>query len=286
MTSSIITADVLECLRALPVVKALWCSDDGRFLLLQGDCLEILPHLPTVDAVIVDPPYSSGGQFRGDRVRNPSSKYIQSDSISTERSEFTGDNRDQRSFLVWMTMWMSLLLRISRMGAVAMVFTDWRQLPTISDAVQCGGWVWRNIVTWWKPGIRMQRGRFSSSSEYVIYCSNGIPIPGEESPQNVLSVSPVGGDDKVHMAEKPVDLLCVLVGVTPIGATVIDPFMGSGTTGVACVRTGRRFIGIEIDEKYFQVAVERIKRELAQVRLPLEAPKKEEQTGIKFEVVK
>jgi site-specific DNA-methyltransferase (adenine-specific) len=236
-----------------------------------GDCLEVMKSIPagSVDAVITDPPYSSGGQFRGDRSMKPSTKYIQTDSVFTERSEFTGDNRDQRAFLVWATMWLSQLLRISKPGAVAMVFTDWRQLPTVTDAVQCGGWVWRNIVTWWKPGIRMQRGRFSSSAEYVVYCSNGVPNPGKESPQNVLSIQPVGGDDKTHMAEKPVDLIKTIIGVTPAGATILDPFMGSGTTGVACVQTGRNFIGIEIDPGYFKIAEKRIHDAQLQMRLEI-----------------
>jgi DNA modification methylase len=53
----------------------------------------------------------------------------------------------------------------------------------------------------------------------------------------------------------------------PEGGTVLDPYMGSGTTGVACIRTGRNFIGVEKDEKYFEIAAERIRRELVQERL-------------------
>jgi len=217
--------------------------------IICGDCLEVMKGIPdgVIDAVITDPPYSSGGQFRGDRSLKPSLKYVQTDSIETERSEFTGDNRDQRAFLAWSTMWLSQLHRISKPGAVGMIFTDWRQLPTVTDAVQCGGWIWRNIVTWWKPGIRMQRGRFSSSAEYVVYCSKGIPSPGECSPQNVLSVRPVGGKDKAHIAEKPIGLLSILAGATPTGATILDPFLGSGTTAKACKLTRRHFIGIEIN---------------------------------------
>jgi site-specific DNA-methyltransferase (adenine-specific) len=234
-----------------------------------GDCLEYMRTMPagSVDAVITDPPYSSGGQFRGDRSAAPSLKYIQTTSVFTERAEFSGDNRDQRAFLTWATMWLSQSLRISKPGAVAMIFTDWRQLPTVTDAVQCGGWVWRNIVTWWKPGIRMQRGRFSSSAEYVVYCSSGVPTPGEKSPQNVLSIQPVGGENKEHLAEKPVELLRALIGATPAEATIFDPFMGSGTTGVACVQLGRNFIGCEIDPKYYAIAERRIHEATLQPQL-------------------
>jgi site-specific DNA-methyltransferase (adenine-specific) len=211
----------------------------GDATLYLGDCLEVLQGIDSVDAVITDPPYSSGGQFRGDRTQKTSVKYIQSDSQSTNREEFSGDNRDQRAFLAWSTMWFGRLHQIARPGAILCAFTDWRQLPTMTDAVQCGGWVWRNIVTWWKPGVRMQRGRFSSSAEYVVYASKGVPSEGEKSPQNVLSFAPVSGEEKQHIAEKPDSLLQELIGVTTLGATVIDPFMGSGTTGAACAKLGR-----------------------------------------------
>ena len=245
---------------------------DETVTLYYGDCLEVMRELPDgcVDGLITDPPYSSGGMFRGDRTQKASTKYVQTDSEITCRNEFGGDNRDQRAFLSWAGIWMGIVLRKSKSGAVACVFTDWRQLPTMTDAVQIGGWVWRNIVTWWKPGIRMQRGRFSSSCEYVVYASAGIPSEGECSPQNVLRISSVNGEDKSHIAEKPVDLLQAILGVTPRASTILDPFMGSGTTGVACVKTGRRFIGIEIDEGYCAIAKRRILAEKAQGKLALE----------------
>lgn len=255
----------------------------GDCTLYQGDCLDIIPALEKIDAVVTDPPYSSGGQFRGDRTQKTSTKYIQSGSVLTCFDEFSGDNRDQRAFLAWSTMWFTKLLSVSKPGAVLCVFTDWRQLPTMTDAVQCGGWVWKNIVTWWKPGIRMQRGRFSLSSEYIIYASHGVPTEGEKSPQNVLSLAPVDGETKQHIAQKPIWLLANILGVTELGATVIDPFMGSGTTGVACVQLGRKFIGIEIEPTYFDIACKRIDEATRQGRLFDDPPPKAVQESIEFE---
>jgi site-specific DNA-methyltransferase (adenine-specific) len=232
----------------------------GDATLYLGDALEILPTITGVDAFLLDPPYSSGGQFRGDRTAKTSAKYIQTGSEFTCRVEFAGDNRDQRAFLAWSALWFGYMLKASNPGATVCAFTDWRQLPTMTDAIQAGGWVWRNLVTWWKPGIRMQRGRFSSSSEYIVYASNGVPIEGERSPQNVLQYAPVGGDDKEHIAEKPVRLLHDLLGVTLPDGVVCDPFMGGGSTGVACVQTGRRFIGLEIDPFHFETALRRIEQ--------------------------
>lgn len=232
----------------------------GDCLLYNGDALEIIPRLSGIDAVVTDPPYSSGGAFRSDRTKDTSEKYQQS-GVQTKGiyGEFSGDNRDQRAFLLWCTLWLSLCLRASKPGAVFLGFTDWRQLPTFTDAVQCGGWVWRNVATWWKPGVRMQKGRFSSSSEFIVYASKGGLAGGEKSIQNVLQFPPKLGKDKRHIAEKPMALMETILGLTPgPGDLVLDPFMGSGTTGEACLNTGRRFIGIEMDRMHFERACERI----------------------------
>lgn len=228
--------------------------------LILGDCLKAMIDMPdgTFDAVITDPPYSSGGQFRGDRNQATSTKYVQTDSLDTCRNEFSGDNRDQRSFLLWCTLWMTEAHRITKPGGIIVCFTDWRQLPTMTDAIQCGGWVWRNMGTWWKPGVRMQRGRFSSSSEYVVYGSRGVPSEGERSPQNVFSCAPVGGEEKEHIAEKPEAVMDWILGLVPNGGMVLDPFMGSGTTGVSCVRNRLPFVGVEMDSGSFSTAERRI----------------------------
>lgn len=257
----------------------------GNATLYLGDCLEVLPTIKSIDTVITDPPYSSGGMMRGDRIQKTSNKYVQSGDGDTCRIDFTGDNRDQRAFLAWATMWLSCLHKNATDGAVCMVFTDWRQLPTVTDAVQCGGWVWRNLVTWWKPGVRMQRGRFSSSSEYVVYASRGVPADGEKSPQNVIQFQPVPGSEKEHIAEKPVDLLKSLVGVTRKASSICDPFMGSGTTGVAAIEMGRKFIGCELDPYHFAIACRRIEDAQKQAQLfpPEPAPPKPEQATLNLE---
>jgi site-specific DNA-methyltransferase (adenine-specific) len=236
-----------------------------------GDSVEIMRGMDggSIDAVVTDPPYSSGGQFRGDRMANPSLKYIQSSSVDTFKLPFTGDNRDQRGFLIWCSIWMGEARRVCKPGGLIACFTDWRQLPTLTDALQCGGWVWRGIATWWKPGIRMQRGRFSLSAEYVVFGSNGEWAEGEKSPQNVFSCAPVSGDEKEHIAEKPISVLNWIVGVTPAGSKVLDPFMGSGTTGISCIQLGRDFIGCEIDPFGYDVAQKRIEAAQSQMVMPL-----------------
>lgn len=213
----------------------------------------------SIDAVITDPPYSSGGQFRGDRAQSTITKYVQTDSIDTCRNPFSGDNRDQRSFLSWCSMWMAQAQRITKVGGIIICFTDWRQLPTITDAIQCGGWVWRGIGTWWKPGIRMQRGRFSASAEYVVYGSNGPVTPGKGSPQNVFQCSPISGSDKEHIAEKPIDVFKWVLSLVPEASIVLDPFIGSGALAIAASQEGHNYIGIEIDKGNCDIAEERLR---------------------------
>jgi site-specific DNA-methyltransferase (adenine-specific) len=241
----------------------------GDHVLYRGDSLEVLADLApgSVAGFLTDPPYSSGGQFRGDRNQKTSTKYVNTDSVEGCRIEFSGDNKDQRSFLAWSCLAFGMMHRAAKDGATLCTFTDWRQLPTMTDAIQGGGWIWRNLITWWKPGCRMQRGRFSASAEYVLYGSKGVPTPGEFSPQNVLRHAPVPGKTKSHIAEKPAALLVDLLGVSMPGDVIVDPFMGSGSTGVACSSTGRKFIGIEMDERAFEQACRNVHR--ASRRVPL-----------------
>ena len=239
----------------------------GDATLYHGDCLEILPTLPKVDAVITDPPYSSGGQFRGDRAQDTRVKYVRSDSWNKSLPEFSGDTRDQRSFHFWASLWASAARQLTNPSGVACFFTDWRQLPVSTDYLQSGGWVWRGVVPWAKPTYRPQMGRFGAQCEYVIWGSNG-PLPVEREveclPGFFNHASP---HDRQHITEKPEGLLQDIVKIVPQGQAVLDPFMGSGTTGVACAQLGRKFIGIEIERKYFDIACERIDNAYRQKRM-------------------
>lgn len=242
----------------------------GDAMFYHGDCLDILPFLleNSVDGVVTDPPYSSGGQFRSDRAKSTINKYVQTGTPQTKRENFTGDNRDQRSFFAWSTLWMTATTHITNPGGILCCFSDWRQVPVMSDSIQAGGWTWRNLCTWWKPGCRMQKGRFSSSAEFVLYATNGPhSSDGRSSPQNVIMVATLMGDKKEHIAEKPIDVIKWACSVVRPAGTILDPFMGSGTTAIACHRTNRKFIGIEKEKKYFNIAIERYRNEIKQLRL-------------------
>jgi len=108
----------------------------------NGNCLPILTSMPSesVDAVITDPPYCSGGASAKLRTtQDPTKKYQNSGTIRTYPT-FPGDNRDQRSFGMWATLWLEQCYRVARESAHCLVFTDWRQLPVMTDAIQAAGW--------------------------------------------------------------------------------------------------------------------------------------------------
>lgn len=221
----------------------------------HGDCFDVLHDLSGIGAVVTDPPYSSGGAFRGDRAMQTTSKYVNSDTAAY-RPEFAGDNRDQRSFLAWSSMWLNASRKASVPGAVLASFIDWRQLPVLTDAVQAGGWTWRSIATWWKPGCRMQKGRFSHSAEYVVYATNGPALDAAPGAQNVFACKVDG--DRDHIAQKPAEVMRWVLQVVPRGAVVLDPFMGSGSTLVAAKTHGSKAIGVEVDERYCEIAARRL----------------------------
>ena len=227
-------------------------------LLFQGDALALLRLLPDacVDALITDGPYSSGGMVRGDRMSKTTDKYTSSDSSNRALHDFTGDNRDQRGFAYWTALWLSECLRVTKPGAPALLFSDWRQVPITTDALQAGGFVWRGIAPWHKPSSRPQRGRFTAACEYVVWGSNGpMPVEGDCLP-GFYECSPPR--DREHTTQKPLELMLELVKICPLGGVVLDPFAGSGTTGVAAALSGRRFIGFELSPKIAASARARI----------------------------
>lgn len=236
--------------------RGLHYSDD-RVTLFHHEALSVLTTMDSasVDAVITDPPYSSGGQYRGDRVQPTAVKYR---ARGDQLPDFGGDNRDQRSYGYWCTLWLTQCLRVAKPGAVLVMSTDWRQLPTVTDVVQAGGWVWRGVLAWAKPDPRPQKGRPRQACEFFVWGTNGPrEIDGECLPGWWLVAAP---RQRHHQTEKPLAIYRDLVRLAPPGGVVLDPFAGSGTTGVAALIEGRRFIGIEVGDELVDVAAGRLRK--------------------------
>lgn len=227
------------------------------------DCMEGLAAIPdnSVDLVLTDPPYSSGGAFSGDRRSRTGVKYTDVDANgAVTLPDFSGDNMDQRGFMEFTRQVFAKCREKTKPEGVIAVFIDWRNLPALCDSLQAAGWVWRGVAAWHKPSARPQKGRFRNEFEFIVWGSNG-PLPFERGIgclPGYYKYTTVAAKDRQHQTEKPLQLIEDLLEIVPKGATVLDPFIGSGTTAAACLRTGRNYIGFELSKEYHAIAQQRV----------------------------
>jgi site-specific DNA-methyltransferase (adenine-specific) len=212
----------------------------GNSSLFCGDCIELLRAIPpkSVDAVVVDPPYFQGVNHNG---------------IRSER----GDLNISKPFFSQFFAGLSLVCKEER---AVYVFCDWRSngffMETMSDYFEV-----RNSLVWLKhPGTGFY---YQNSYETILFhCNSGRRMPLSNVLTGIRSFNggaKVTNGKKVHPTQKPVELIERLItDSTMPDMTVLDPMMGSGTTGIACIKTGQKFIGIEIQRKYFDLACKRI----------------------------
>lgn len=216
----------------MTAIKDRWQSDDGAVTLLLGDCLQILPTLDGIDAVVTDPPYGIGFSSQPTRYQRANGM----------KAVTWDDAKPELAFLVAM------------------------QVPTVIwggnhfALPQSRGWL-----------LWVKSGNASSMSDAELAWTS-LDMNVRVFHKTVKSASLEKNlQAKPHPTQKPVALIVWCLSFLPCGL-VADPYMGSGTTGVACIRTGRRFIGIEIEPKYFEIAKRRCIAELE--RFPLLEPKK------------
>jgi len=233
------------------VIEPTYQSPDGAVTLYLGDCLAVLPTLAagSLDCVVTDPPYAIPTMVASGR-HNTSNL----GDLSLIESVFRG------LFIEWLRL-------IGDAGRV-FIFCDGTSYPVLFRAMY--GRMNTAVLVWDKGQIGMGR-EFRKSHELVLHgWQEKTPIFTDGIGRaDVLTYSPIHNTRRQHPAEKPLSLICDLLRVC--GPTILDPFMGSGTTAVACVQTGRRFIGIEIDPTYYAIAERRIRDAMAQLRLPMEA---------------
>lgn len=235
----------------------------NKFLnqIILGDSLEILKKIPdnTIDAVITDPPYCSGGRGISEKTKLPKTKY--NNSSGTYRPDFAGDAKDQRLWLHWCILWINECQRILKPGGYFLMFSDWRQLPAATDAMQMGEISWRGIVTWDKGrGSRApHKGYFRHQCEYIVWGTKGqcrkIDYAG---PFDGCFSFPIKQSDKFHLTGKPTALMEKLVQIVPKGGVIVDPFAGSGTTLVAAKLHEINYIGCEKTLDYYNIARKRL----------------------------
>lgn len=230
--------------------------------MIQGDCLDLMGTMSeaTFDAVITDPPYASGGSVMSCKS-DPRGKY----NLSQSFPSFLNDTHDQRIHMLWTVHWLTLALRLTHPGGWLMVFSDWRQLPLVSDAMQWSGWTWRGVVVWDKTeGSRPTPGMFRPQCEYILYATNGSRTPGPRCFPAGIFRSPIPAKDKrFHMTGKPVALMEHLMTVLPEHSRILDPFAGSGSTLAAAQNLGHTATGIELSPEYYRIACSRLGLALA-----------------------
>ena len=151
---------------------------------------------------------------------------------------FDGDAKDQRSWTRWAAEWLYEARRVCKSGAPVCMFIDWWQLPAATDALQWAGWIWRGTAVWDKGNSRPQKGRFRQQAEYIVWGSNG-DMPISRPVPCLPGVFKYGNpQSRIHLTEKPLQLMRDIVKITEPGGHILDPFAGSGTTVLAAVQEG------------------------------------------------
>lgn len=236
----------------------------GDATLYLGDCLEILPTLGRVDAVVTDPPYGIGW----DRERESMSAGIRKD--GTRRPDPTWKTgKEAKGYPVgdWdKKLPAHLIDAILQAGDDCIIWGgNYYNLP------QTGGWLI------WDKGTTMP----SLSKCEMAWTS----MLGHTEIAHILwaGYKKAEPTDREHPTQKPISLMSWCIGFLPDSETILDPFMGSGTTGIACMNLGRKFIGIEIEPKFFDIACRRI--EDAWINRPrlFDDEKAEPKQGVFFE---
>jgi len=225
---------------------------DG-WTLYNADCLDVLPTLTGVDAVVTDPPYGTGGW----------------------RRQNTGAGSDPSGTLVieaWDDGAVDWLAALPPDVRVVCAFWPAARTRLLLQAAEAAGLDKHRCVYLRKPDPKpMPGGRIKWSVEpiWVLSRAGVVMVGGDDMVEATTPRLGRDGEATGHPYQKPLRALTWLLEKFPDAGVVADPFMGSGTTGVACLQTGRRFIGIEIDEGYFDVAVRRIEAAAMQQRLDL-----------------
>ncbi len=245
----------MKCFRC-----ATWpCECADGITLIQGDATKLLPQIESpIHAVITDPPYSTGGATPRERTSQSGRAKYQNSETSRRYPEFAGDHRDQRSYLAWCALWLAECCRLAADESPVAVWTDWRQLPTTTDAIQCAGWTWRGVGVWDKTeGARPQKGRFRNQAEFVVWGSKGAMRTAGPTHAGVWRAA-TNAEPKLHLTAKPLSVMRHIVAIAADGGTILDPFAGAGTTLLAARESGRRAIGIEMTAEYCAIAAKRL----------------------------
>ena len=210
--------------------------------LYNGDCLEVMKAIPdgSVDCVITDPPYlmdlkpqRKNAKFHGVHIKND-------------------DNAE------WVDGFFNEVSRLLKPNSVAFIFCNHFCMADFITSALKAGLTLKNHLIWDKCHFGMGNN-WRPIHESILVFTNGKFKTVSKNNKTILSYKKVYHSKAIHPTQKPVDLLEHLITESDLqGDIVLDPFMGSGSTMIACLNTNRKGIGIELDKHYFDVASKRI----------------------------
>lgn len=224
----------------------------GDATLYLGDCMDVLPLIGKVDAVITDPPYGIGESSKNHKSRN------RAGITSTDYGKSDWDNCAPASDVIDAI--------VSAAPKAILWGGNYFQVPP------SGKWlVWDKLNSGDFADCELAWTNLPGAVRTIRHMWNGMMRDSER------------GTPRVHPTQKPVVVMgwCIEQAGKPAEvAKILDPFMGSGTTGVAAIQLGRKFIGIERDERYFEIACKRIEEAVSQGQLFAPEPMKQEQVAM------
>jgi DNA modification methylase len=214
------------------------------FTLHHGDCLDVLRTMPdaSIDSIVTDPPYGIGFQ----------SQWVER---GRRKPKIAGDD----SPFVW---FIRDAARVLKDGGGFICFCEWRHAEAFRLALSWAGLQVKSQIVWDRAwhGMGDLKASFAPTHDLAWFATKGagFAFPGKR-PKSVIRAMRPSGADAVHPTQKPDELMRQLVSaITPAGGVVLDPFTGSGSTGKAAMLEGLRFIGIEREAEYVEIARARI----------------------------
>ena len=214
--------------------------------LFHGDCLDVMKDIPdkSIDLILTDPPYLMN--YKTNRRKNKEHDFcnpIQND-----------DNEEEvKKSIVEMA-------RLLKDTGALYVLCNANKIEIFNKIIS-ELFIFKNILIWVKNNHTAGdlKGAYGKKTEFIIYATKGKHYLNGKRDTDVLFYNKVSGKRQIHQNEKPIDLLEFIISKSSnINDIVLDCFMGSGTTGVAAKNLNRRFIGIELDKEYFEIAKKRI----------------------------
>ena len=221
--------------------------------LWHGDCLELMKGFDnkSIDLVITDPPYKLN--------KTTGSMTLSSKSDRWQGNLRAGDKTANILNVIQFSEWLPEVYRVLKENSHCYVWVNDKNLVDLCNEAEKVGLRLHNILVWKKNNCTPNRW-YMKNCEFIVFLHKGRSFPIKNlGDAQLFECDNINGKDKLHPTQKPITYLeRLILNSSNELDTVLDPFMGSGSTGVACINTNRKFIGMELDNTYFEIAKKRI----------------------------